>query len=116
MRFVRSLFIGWDAFCFSKRYESFYNDLKYERELIMSGTFTQATARMRRAPDLYEIDDYVEKVTGDYTAKGYIVAVFRTKWLRMLRYVVEHRAEGGGSFCHIYSHSNLRFISRDLVK
>lgn len=58
------------------------------------------------------IDDFVKKVTGDYHVKGYVRAVFRTKWTRKIRYVVEIQAEGGGSFCHIYARSNLEIIRR----
>lgn len=58
---------------------------------------------------LFRIGDRVEKFTGDYSAFGEVRAVF-TLDNGSLRYVVEHKAEGGGSFCHIYSEKNLRKI------
>ncbi|MEA2834394.1 MAG: hypothetical protein QOG66_2596 [Methylobacteriaceae bacterium] len=56
-----------------------------------------------------EVGDLVEKHTGDYRAKGEIRGVF-TMSSGAVRYVVEHKAEGGGSFCHIYSAANLRAL------
>lgn len=55
----------------------------------------------------FKIGDRVEKHTGDYRAKGEIRGIF-TMSSGAIRYVVEHKAEGGGSFCHIYSAANLR--------
>jgi hypothetical protein len=55
----------------------------------------------------FKIGDRVEKYTGDYRAKGEIRGIF-TMSSGAVRYVVEHKAEGGGSFCHIYSAANLR--------
>jgi hypothetical protein len=57
----------------------------------------------------FKIGDLVEKHTGDYRAKGEVRGVF-TMSNGGLRYVVEHKAEGGGSFCHIYSAQNLRLV------
>ena len=57
----------------------------------------------------FKIGDRVEKHTGDYRAKGEIRGVF-TMSSGAVRYVVEHKAEGGGSFCHIYSAANLRAL------
>lgn len=57
----------------------------------------------------FDYGDPVEKFTGDYTAKGEVVGRFFMK-SGAVRYVVEHQAEGGGSFCHIYSGKNLRRI------
>jgi len=54
----------------------------------------------------FEIGDKVEKVTGDYRIKGEVRSVF-TKANGETRLVVEHRAEGGGSFLHIYGPANL---------
>lgn len=51
----------------------------------------------------------VEKYTGDYQAKGVIVAKFTVTMEGPTRYVVRHAAEGGGFFCHIYSAANLRY-------
>jgi hypothetical protein len=58
----------------------------------------------------FKIGDLVEKHTGDYRAKGEVRGVF-TMSSGAVRYVVEHKAEGGGSFCHIYSGQNLRLIA-----
>ncbi|WEO73150.1 hypothetical protein [Agrobacterium vitis] len=58
-------------------------------------------------PMPFAIGDTVEKHTGDYTAKGEVRGIFATT-RGAVRYVVEHQADGGGSFCHIYSEKNLR--------
>lgn len=58
-------------------------------------------------PRAFRIGQPVEKFTGDYTAKGEVRGIFAMK-SGPVRYVVEHQAEGGGSFCHIYSEKNLR--------
>jgi hypothetical protein len=58
----------------------------------------------------FNVGDNVKKVTGDYQIKGVIRSVF-TKEDGVVRLVVEHRAEGGGSFLHIYSEGNLLKIS-----
>ena len=58
----------------------------------------------------YEINDKVEKVTGDYRIKGIVRSVF-TKCNGETRLVVEHNAEGGGSFLHIYGPSNLVLLT-----
>ncbi len=51
----------------------------------------------------------VKKVTGDYQIEGTIVG--HAEMLNgKVRYVVEHKAEGGGSFLHIYAEANLRII------
>lgn len=57
----------------------------------------------------FQIGEQVEKFTGDYTAKGEVVGIFAMK-NDAIRFVVEHQAEGGGSFCHIYSEKNLRRV------
>lgn len=61
----------------------------------------------RDLPEVYEIGDRVEKFSGEYRAFGEVRARFTTKH-GAVRYVVEHEAEGGGSFCHIYSGAQLR--------
>lgn len=61
----------------------------------------------RDIPEAYEIGDQVEKFSGEYRAFGEVRTRFTTK-RGAVRYVVEHEAEGGGSFCHIYSGANLR--------
>lgn len=55
----------------------------------------------------FAVGDRVLKHTGDYQIVGEVRAVF-TMRNGAVRYVVEHKAEGGGSFCHIYSAANLR--------
>lgn len=62
-------------------------------------------------PPVYQVGDIVEKCTGDYRAKGQIRGMFAMK-SGQVRYVVEHQAEGGGSFCHIYSEANLLLLER----
>jgi len=57
----------------------------------------------------FKVGDPVEKHTGDYHAKGEVRGIFAMK-NGAIRYVVEHPAEGGGSFCHIYSEKNLRRV------
>ncbi len=72
---------------------------------------------MRRALDAasappqfdFVVGELVEKV-GGYVIRGEVRAVFSMAD-GQVRYVVEHRAEGGGSFCHIYSDANLRPLS-----
>lgn len=58
----------------------------------------------------FQIGDRVLKVTGDYRIYGEVRSVF-TKADGTTRYVVEHKAEGGGSFLHIYSASNLELAN-----
>jgi len=57
----------------------------------------------------FKVGDKVEKHTGDYHAKGEVRGIFAMN-NGAIRYVVEHPAEGGGSFCHIYSEKNLRKV------
>lgn len=59
----------------------------------------------------FSVGDQVEKHTGDYRAKGEVRGIFAMT-NGAIRYVVEHPAEGGGSFCHIYSEKNLRKVER----
>lgn len=61
----------------------------------------------------YTIGDYVKKVTGEYQIYGTVVSIFK-KMDGATRLVVEHIAEGGGSFLHIYGPSNLVLVSRGL--
>lgn len=60
----------------------------------------------------FKINDLVNKVTGDYKIKGIVRSVF-TKCNGETRLVVEHRAEGGGSFLHIYGPSNLVLLTEE---
>lgn len=57
----------------------------------------------------FQFEEQVEKCTGDYTARGEVRGIFPMK-NGVIRFVVEHQAEGGGSFCHIYSEKNLRRV------
>lgn len=54
----------------------------------------------------FEVGDLVIKVTGDYNIKGTVRSVF-TMENGAIRIVVEHKAEGGGSFLHVYGEANL---------
>lgn len=54
----------------------------------------------------YKVGDWVRKVTGEYHISGEVRSVF-TKADGAVRLVVEHNAEGGGSFLRIYSEANL---------
>lgn len=61
----------------------------------------------------FSVGDQVEKFTGDYRARGEVRGIFVMK-KGALRYVVEHEvADGGGSFCHIYSEGQLRLLERE---
>jgi hypothetical protein len=57
----------------------------------------------------FEVGQHVMKVTGDYHIQGEIRSRF-TMRNGAVRYVVEHRAEGGGSFLHIYAGKNLQLL------
>ena len=59
----------------------------------------------------FAVGDYVKKVTGEYQIYGTVVSVFK-KIDGATRLVVEHKAEGGGSFLHIYGPNNLALASR----
>jgi hypothetical protein len=96
MSFVHNLFLFRAMLRYSKEIHFIYSDLRYKSPL--------------HSPELH-IGDYVEKVTGDYHIKGYILSVFTTR-RKKVRYVVEHEADGGGSFCHIYSFTNLSLIRK----
>lgn len=58
---------------------------------------------------MIKVGDYVKKVTGEYHIHGFVVSVFQ-KMGGTTRYVVEHKAEGGGSFLHIYGAQNLEVV------
>lgn len=61
----------------------------------------------------FMVGQTVKKVTGEYNINGTIVSIFR-KLDGAVRMVVEHKAEGGGSFLHIYGPNNLQIISHGL--
>ncbi len=75
---------------------------------------TYIWAMVRRALDAasppsqpdFVVGELVEKI-GTYIIKGEVRSAF-TMSNGQERYVVEHKAEGGGSFCHIYSARNIR--------
>lgn len=54
----------------------------------------------------FKVGDRVTKVTGDYNISGIVRSVF-TMENGAVRVVVEHKAEGGGSFLHVYGEANL---------
>lgn len=54
----------------------------------------------------FRMGQRVKKVTGDYKIRGVVRSVF-VKGDGAVRLVVEHTAEGGGSFLHIYGEANL---------
>lgn len=54
----------------------------------------------------FKIGDHVVKVTGDYRISGEVRSVF-SMVNGSIRIVVEHKAEGGGSFLHVYGEANL---------
>jgi hypothetical protein len=58
-------------------------------------------------PHKFNIGDRVYKFTGDYHIFGEVRGVF-TMASGAVRYAVEHKAEGGGSFLHVYSEANLQ--------
>lgn len=58
----------------------------------------------------FKVGDYVKKITGEYQIYGTVVSVFN-KLDGATRLVVEHKAEGGGSFLHIYGENNLEHKS-----
>lgn len=63
-------------------------------------------------PWAFALGQHVVKITGDYRANGVVVGQFRMTGGAQ-RFVVEHRAEGGGSFCHIYAAKNLQKLPDD---
>ena len=58
----------------------------------------------------FQVGERVTKVTGDYRISGEVRSVFRMA-NGQVRLVVEHKAEGGGSFLHIYSPANLEKVA-----
>lgn len=115
MGFVANSFALVDIIRNARGMLSAYDEIKFREHWARSGKLRAALKPIGYKPVRpFQLDDYVEKITGDYHIKGYVVAVFFTKWMRLLRYVVEHRAEGGGSFLHVYSHTNLVLISRQM--
>lgn len=77
------------------------------RQEVVDELFGTCVAVIPRAA--FKVGDKVEKHTGDYHAKGEVRGIFAMN-NGAIRYVVEHPAEGGGSFCHIYSEKNLRKV------
>lgn len=57
---------------------------------------------------MFELDELVEKATGDYGGPGVVVGKFELR-PNVWRYVVRHTIEGGwGGFLHIYNEGQLR--------
>jgi hypothetical protein len=52
------------------------------------------------------VEDYVEKVGGDYTFRGFVVAVFNKRRSGEIRYVVEN----DDGVLHIFSGMQLRVL------
>ena len=57
----------------------------------------------------FRVGQRVKKVTGEYHISGEVRSVF-TKADGVVRLVVEHQAEGGGSFLHVYGPNNLEAV------
>lgn len=57
----------------------------------------------------FHIGQRVKKVTGEYHITGEVRSIF-TKADGVVRLVVEHQAEGGGSFLHVYGPNNLEAL------
>lgn len=57
----------------------------------------------------FSMGDHVEKVGGDYTFEGYVVAAFRKLSLQE-RFVVEDDR----GILHVYSAKNLRLITKNV--
>lgn len=57
----------------------------------------------------FHIGQRVKKVTGEYRISGEVRSIF-TKADGVIRLVVEHQAEGGGSFLHVYGPNNLEAV------
>lgn len=97
MSFVHAPFLIWNMIRHAGQIKLMLDDLKYIPP---------------KGYDPLEEGDYVEKITGDYHIKGYVIGIATTRLTKKPLYVVEHTAEGGGSFSHIYSRSNLALIRR----
>ena len=69
-------------------------------------TSTQPLRAEDVGEDLLDLGEEVMKVTGDYRIRGTVRSRF-AMGNGAVRYAVEHRAEGGGSFLHVYSRTNL---------
>jgi hypothetical protein len=75
--------------------------------VLMDSSVPEAPERLGH----FAVGDPVEKFTGDYYAFGIVRGVFELS-NGAIRYAVEHKAEGGGSFTHIYNGANLRRDTR----
>ena len=102
-------------FLWSLRRRSKWRDGWHEELTSWFGlNFLRVLALAQRGLDAASVDDtafaigdQVEKYTGDYRIRGEVRGVFTLK-NGAVRYNVEHQAEGGGSFTHIYSAKNIR--------
>lgn len=74
---------------------------------ILSETETMAQAPATEVKEDFYVGQRVRKVTGEYNITGIIRSIFQ-KGDGATRMVVEHNAEGGGSFLHIYGPNNLK--------
>ena len=57
----------------------------------------------------FEIGDKVLKFKGDYNLEGIVVGRFKMT-NGAVRFVIEHEAKPKGSFCHIYSSTQLQKV------
>jgi hypothetical protein len=89
-------------------YAEFANHMR-ARPVAKSPALSHGYGRPSLVETIFAVGDRVEKVTGDCQITGEVRAVFKMA-NEAVRLVVEHRAEGGGSFLHIYSPKNLRRI------
>lgn len=97
MKLVPRLYLIWDIFRHWREINFIYSNVRY---------------RMPSQAITFGIGDYVEKMTGDYHIKGYVIGLGVTRRTKKTLYMVEHEAEGGGAFTHIYSHFNLVLIRK----
>ena len=83
--------------------------LQARRNMLREGAVAGAAAPVRDRdgnPPAYAPGDRVQKCTGDYRISGTVRGTI-LNGAGLWRYAVEHQAEGGGAFLHIYAAANL---------